>query len=76
MIEVEVGTPKWKTLTRRRYELIHKKCFFGGLSETEKSELDQLNEASLAAINRRFPYDNSNMKKLDELEELLRSEKS
>lgn len=52
--EVEVGTPEWDRLTRRRAELIHKKNR-GGLTDAERAEYEQLHQTSRATLARTFP---------------------
>lgn len=52
---VEVGTPEYLRLNRRRGELIHQKYMGGGLTADDEADLDRLDRIVGAAVDRRFP---------------------
>lgn len=67
---VVVGTPEWDELTARRVVLIRKDIRGGGLTSTERAELDRLDALSLAATTAAFPPP-AWVEKLHEIEKRL-----
>lgn len=52
---MEVDTPEWKAMNRRRYELIVKEVD-ETITEEEAVELQRLQELSREVVERTFPF--------------------